>query len=351
MNLFVKDEVAKIINEGIKEEKHKFICKICGMYSKTSDRIKSHILMQHALYLRYNLLYESIPPVATQPWIDVEYNLALNISGLSSNDIITNTNNFTQKILYTTQSLKKLLVVRKEKHDINAETIAVKNSLLHYAYWLNKKYINENFRECIPYNSEDQKKIDVGKIPIGGPSMPKLEKNDILYEVGFNRIWTVKHVTEGNKINFLLRFRDGGFQGLEYGSKFLAPVHEKLIYGYSPLDFIIDRALLYELEKVINFTHSSGSGRNIQVVLIEGNSPMIFIALDYLTIKYPIDERIKLFLKAPEIEKRCFQLLDLDGGLINTIKHYKNLKNKDDITKHWVLLVDKLLTKYHLKIT
>ena len=351
MNLFVKDEVDKIINENIKEEEHKFICKICGMYSKTSDRIKYHILRQHALYLRYNLLYKPIPLVSTQPWIDVEYNLEQKLSGSSSDDITKNIKDSYQKIVDTINSLYKLFVVRKGKREINAETIGIENKSLNYAYWINKKYIDENFRECVPYNSEYQKKIDTGKIPIGGLSIPKLKKTDIVFEVRFNRIWTIKYMKKGDKVTFLLRFIDGGFKGLECDSISWAPTKGKLTYGYSPLDFIIDRALLYELEKIINFTYSSGQDRNIQAVLIEGNSPMIFISLNYLTIKYPIDERIKLFLEAPEIEKRCFQPLDLYEGLINTIKYYKNLKNKDDITKRWVLLVDKLLTKYHLKIT
>ena len=349
MNLFVKDEVAKIINENIKEEEHKFICKICGMYSKTSDRTKYHILRQHALYLRYNLLYKPIPLVSTQPWIDVEYNLEQKISGSSSDDITKNIKDSYQKIVDTINSLYKLFVVRKGKREINAETIGIENKSLNYAYWINKKYIDENFRECVPYNSEYQKKIDAGKIPIGGLSIPKLKKTDIVFEVMFNRIWTIKYMKRGDKVTFLLRFIDGGFKGLECDSISWAHTKGKLTYGYSPLDFIIDRALLYELKKVLNFTHSAG--RNIQAVLIEGNNPMILTAHDSLMIKYPIEKRIELFLEAPEIEKRCFQLLDLDGGLKQTIKYYKNLKNKDDITERWVSLVDKILTSHHLKIT
>lgn len=64
---------------------------------------------------------------------------------------------------------------------------------------------------------------------------------------------------------------------------------------------------------------------------------------------YPIEKRIELFVKYPEIEEIAFKSIDNDFFFKDFIEKIKSRKNDNEHMRKYVLAVEKILAKYELK--
>ncbi len=361
-----KGELEKVIDSNIYKENGKFICKFCGMKGNTADEAKMHLLMSHPLYLKYEIIYKQIPQTAILPWIDIRYDFTYRLEsfvhihgGEAENDINEKIKSI---LLNRLTSIKKFLLVNISKNNIDAFQIGIKNDFFKYIYWIKKTYyksipwiskqygkdyniywldenyrINKNFRSSMP-----------GEIPLRSLQFSSIKKEDKLSLTAFNRQIDISYYINKNKLNVILRPKDvtpGLSMGAVHFSK--GTKKENKGYGYSPIDFITDSLLLCEAERVFDQRLDI---REISDIAVENNKPFITATFNCLTIKYPVEKRFKLLLESPEIEERCFKPIDFADDLVSMIKYYKRLKNKDKLTKNWLSLVDKLVSKYRIKV-
>lgn len=365
------DELMSIIDSSIHNLDDKFVCKLCGMLGNSMDNVRNHLLIKHPLHLRYTLMYKRIPQIAVKPWIHIKYNFTyrmesfINIQNKINLDTININNEVESEILNRLKSVKKFVLIRVAKNEIDSFQIGIKNDFFGYIYWINKTYfkeiqwikkqysrdyeiywldknfrINKNFKGSMP-----------GEIPLMSLYYPKIKKEDKLSLIGFNRViqinyWINKKEKEID-ITLIPKSITPGLRIQEEAYFSKSKKKENKGYGYSPIDFITDSLLLCEADR--NFDEKLDI-REVSDITIEKNKPFIVVMLNKLTIKYPVEERIKLLLEYPEIEERCFRPIDFQNSLMDIIRYYKNSENKNKTTKNWLFLVDKLINRYKISL-
>ncbi|EET90483.1 MAG: hypothetical protein LVQ97_02880 [Candidatus Micrarchaeales archaeon] len=162
--------------------------------------------------------------------------------------------------------------------------------------------------------------------------------NNILRNYPLHRIANVKSSIVNKKVEFLIRFRERSIQELRdptYGL-LLDP-----IFGYSPIDFILDKQKFVELDKAlceqfgipyIFLPVTTGKFNKQGEPIIE------FRVKTFFTSHRVIDE-LELYSKCPEIAESCFP----NKGIVNFIKLDETRIKQD---KKWLRAVDNLLDKY-----
>ena len=121
----------------------------------------------------------------------------------------------------------------------------------------------------------------------------------------------------------------------------LAPIKkgQKVIYGYSPVDFIKDKEMLFELDKhLTEYFRIIDQESLLTLYFNKKGEPIWRIKLGCLFFDYNMKDRIKLKSQCPKIHDNCFGDLD---EFISMLKKLKP-KHKKMNNKKWLKEVDKL---------
>ena len=327
------DFISKLSNDLFK-------CNICGMLSKDQQAMQKHVTEFHNEYVVYKHKYKTIPEVATATWINIYYRI-LYMPPL----------NWSDKQVEVASSANKsfiMNIIRSIRQvTIDGKTMGYINPILG---------VNPLFNSTPYSNRHMYGFLD----PFGGNIFPvsrevfeSLEKGNVS-QYTFHRVFTIKStpLNENQKqVEFLIRFREGGWNGLRLKDKKIhnkeIPSTERITYGYSPLDLIPDAYRFIELDKALTkaFNIVDFKFTTAKVFFDENSEPCVQARIGgTLYVEHRIVDRIKLTKEAPEIEKSCFP----DKGLTDFIEFEKNYvkknKGKDTETiKEWLNAVNKLM--------
>lgn len=317
-----------------------FKCNICGMLSKNQQAIRNHVAEFHNEYVFYKNKYGKIPKIATATWINVYYKILYTPPKDWSDERFSTYTHITknQSMPNIVESIGRVLIDGKFAGYTNP-TLGKNPIFNDYAnfghYFKNGKMYNF-------YQTSDEisKALQKGKVS----------------QYTFNRVPTFKATLSNSNqrmVEFLIRFREGGFEGRRLNDKRvytreIAPT-EGLTYGYSPLDFIPDVDMFIELDNALTKAfniYSDFKDRTVIVFFNKNNEPCIQARIGRsLYLEHRMVDRIKLAKEAQEIEKACFTDKGLDDFIDferNYVKNNKDSKGVENIKK-WLNAVDKLM--------
>ncbi len=327
------DFISKLSNDLFK-------CNICGMLSKDQQAMQKHVTEFHNEYVVYKHKYKTIPEVATATWINIYYRI-LYMPPL----------NWSDKQVEVASSANKsfiMNIIRSIRQvTIDGKTMGYINPIL----GVNPLFNSTPYSNRHMYGFLDSFGGNI--FPVSREVFESLEKGNVS-QYTFHRVFTIKStpLNENQKqVEFLIRFREGGWNGLRLKDKKIhnkeIPSTERITYGYSPLDLIPDANMFIELDKALTkaFNIVDFKFTTAKVFFDENSEPCVQARIGgTLYVEHRIVDRIKLTKEAPEIEKSCFP----DKGLTDFIEFEKNYvkknKGKDTETiKEWLNAVNKLM--------
>ena len=317
-----------------------FECNICGMLSKNQQSMRNHVAGFHSEYLFYKRKYGKIPDIAITTWINIYYRILymppLNWSDKQVELAASANKGFIMNVI---RSIRQVV--------IDGKTIGYINPFLGVNPLLNSPtlYGRRAYILLDPINGNT--------FPVSREVFESISKGTA-FEYPFRRVYTVKStLLNGNQklFEFLIRFREGGWNGLRLEDKKIhnkeISLTERITYGYSPLELIPDANMFIELDKALTkaFNILDFKFTTVTVFFDETGEPCVQARIGgTLYVEHRIVDRIRLAKEAPEIEKACFR----DKGLNDFIEFERNYvkknKGKDTETiKEWLSKVDNLM--------
>jgi len=215
-----------------------------------------------------------------------------------------------------------------------------------------EKHINQELNNLISIVT------NIGQVIVNGKLIgflnPALNKNSLItYEkiaknfmaYHFSRNFTFKVIKSKEYkgwYEYLIKSKEKSDNGIKEGIREIKK-GEKVVYGYSPIDFAQDKFMLFELDKEIseylNILFTEGEDK-AYTDFNKNGEPIVKVKISTLFFEHKVKDRLELKQKNPEIEKICF-----GDSFDDFIEHFRKQKEEKNVVK-WLKEVDKLIKEY-----